>query len=126
MPDVSPPAPRGAFILAGVAALLASVYWAALTLLIAFGAMTGSLSGMQAILPCVLVALYAYRGIQLFKGDTAAARRILWLHGIGAVVALIQLARDEGMVVLLGVKVAINVFGAITALLALRSEGREY
>lgn len=116
---------RGAFTLAGVAALLASLYWAALTLLIGYGAAAGSTSPTQIIMPIVLIVLYAYRGIQLFQGDVAAARRILWLHGLGALVAVFQLMKASGLLVgLVGAKVAINIFGVVTALLAVRAYER--
>jgi hypothetical protein len=113
---------RTPFILAALGAGLASVYWAGLTLLIASSVASGSLSPTQVILPLVLVALYALRGFQLFKGDPAAARRILWLHGLGGVMALIAAFSGTGVIVALqGVKLVIHAFGGATALWALRA-----
>lgn len=110
------------FVLAGVGAWLASAYWAALTLLLAFGTATGTVSPLQLALPVVLIVLYAMRGLQLFKGDPAAARRILWLHGVGAVMALVQMSHGGTLwIVLQGIKIAIHVFGGLTAYLAVRS-----
>jgi hypothetical protein len=115
---------RGPFILAAVGAWLASAYWAALTLLIGLGAAIGTTSPAQIVLPCVLIVLYAVRGLQLFKGDPNAARRILWLHGIGGLAAIVYMASGGGFIVALqGVKLLIHVFGGITAYLALRAAG---
>jgi hypothetical protein len=98
------------------------VYWAALTLLLGAGIASGSVSGVQVFFPCVLVVFYAVRGYQIFKGDPAAARRIVWLHAVGGVAAILQMSSRHGLVVALnGVKIAIHVFGAITAYLAQRS-----
>jgi hypothetical protein len=118
-----PSAVRGPFILAGIGALLASAYWGVLTLLLLLGVAHGSVSSMQVLLPCVLIGLYGYRGIQLFKGDAAAARRILGLHLVGAAVAALQVFSGSSsvMMVLQGFKVAINLFGALTAYLAIRA-----
>ena len=113
------PSVRGAFTLAGAAAFLASIYWGVFTLLVGFGAAMGSTSPLQILLPVVLVVLYAMRGFQLLKGDVAAARRLIWLHGVGAVAAFIQLLSGQ-VVILLAIKVAINVFGAVTAYRATR------
>ena len=116
-----PPPDRTMFVLAAVGAGLASAYWAGLTLLIGLGAAYGSVSGFQAILPIVLIVLYAVRGVQIFKGDPAAARRILWLHGIGAISAVIQIGSGGGLfVVLQGIKILIHIFGGVTAYLAQR------
>jgi len=112
--------PRTPFVLAAIGAWLASAYWAALTLLIAtFG--SGSL--VSTLMPMVLIGLYAVRGYQLFKGDVAAAQRILLLHAIGGVVAILQMAKgvDAMVMALQGVKVLIHVFGGVTALLAQRA-----
>jgi hypothetical protein len=85
----------------------------------------GSVSATTGIVPLILIVLYAMRGVQLLKGDPNAARRILWLHGIGAVVALMQMTSSSGLVfVLQGVKVAINLFGAATAYWAWRTSQR--
>ncbi|MGD0527698.1 MAG: hypothetical protein ABSE49_21375 [Polyangiaceae bacterium] len=121
-----PVANRTPFVLAAAGAWLASAYWAVMTGLLGLGAMLGSGSVAQIILPVVLIGLYAMRGFQIFKGDPNAARRILWLHGIGAVAALIQalgsFATGSALVAgLQGMKVVINVFGGITAYYAYRS-----
>ncbi len=109
------------YVLAGIGSALASLYWGALTLLIAFGVATGSVSGAQLILPAILIALYAMRAFQIFKGDPNAARRVLWLHGVGGVMAIVQMASGGPIfIVLQGIKVVIHVFGGITAYLAQR------
>jgi hypothetical protein len=116
---------RNLFILAGVGALLASAYWAALTLLIGVASAVGNVNPAQVILPVVLIVLYALRGFQLFKGNPAAAKRILWLHGVGGVVAVTQIMSGGSLVMVLNaVKVAIHIFGGVAAYLALRSYNR--
>jgi hypothetical protein len=125
-PYAVPPTNRTPFLLAAVGAWLASAYWAVMTALLGLGAVMGSGSGTQIILPVVLIGLYAVRGFQILKGDPAAARRILWLHGIGAVAALVQafgsFALGSALVgALQGMKVVINLFGGITAYYAVRS-----
>jgi hypothetical protein len=120
--EVGAPLNRTPFILAGIGALLASVYWGVLTLLIGFAAATGAVSAFQVILPCILIALYALRGYQLFKGDPAAAKRVLWLHGLGALMAVIQISSGDTIVkVLYGIKVAIHLFGVVTAYMATKA-----
>ena len=81
------------------------------------------------IQPCVLIGLYALRGYQLFKGDPAAATRVLWLHGIGGLMAILNIFSGSALLVVLqSIKLAIHVFGAVTAYLAqrefARSQGR--
>ena len=83
----------------------------------------GAGSATTLFLPCILIGLYAVRGYQLYRGDRRAASRILWLHGVGAVVAIFQ-AMSGILVVMQVIKVAIHVFGGVTALLALRALGR--
>jgi hypothetical protein len=130
-PGIAAPAyNRTPFILAAVGAGLASLYWAAMTLLIGLGAALGTGSGVQVILPIVLIVLYAVRGYQLFQGDPSAARRILWLHGVGGAAALLQMLQIGGFFgALQGVKILIHIFGGVTAYLALReftrSQGRQ-
>ena len=83
------------------------------------------MSATQIILPAVLIGLYAVRGFQIFKGDPAAARRVLWLHGIGGIVALVQMFSGGALLIVLqGFKVAIHGFGAVTAYLAGRALSR--
>lgn len=112
-------ASRTPVVLAAVGAGLASAYWAILTLLILLGVSRGAGSPIQIVLPFVLIALYAMRGYQLFKGDPAAAKRLLWLHGIGGVAALLQVFSAGGLwMALQSVKAVIHVFGGVTAYLA--------
>ncbi len=125
-PYGAPVTNRTPFVLAAVGAWLASAYWAVMTVLLGLGAALGSGSATQIIWPVVLIVLYAMRGFQIFKGDPNAARRILWLHGIGAVAALLQAfasfaAGSAFVAALQGMKVVINVFGGITAYYAHRS-----
>jgi hypothetical protein len=118
-------ASRGPFVLAAVGAFLAGGYWALITLLLVAGVAAGSVSGAQIILPVILIALYIARGTQLLRGDPMAARRILWLHGVGGIAAIVQMQSSTGLVVTLqGIKVVIHVFGGITAFLAQRSVSR--
>ncbi len=114
----SPPArpARTLFVLAGIGALGASLYWAALTLLLG---MNDDVSPIRMILPIVLIGLYAMRGFQSFKGNPTALDSLLWLHGIGALMAVMNLGSE--VAVLYGIKLAIHVFGAITAFLAQRA-----
>jgi len=108
---------RTPFILAAVGAFCASGYWALLTLLLGFAAYTGGASGAQVIMPIVLIVLYAYRGVLVLKGDPRSARSLLALHGIGGVLAAVQLAAGAGLIVLFlqGLKVVIHIFGGIAA-----------
>lgn len=113
---------RTLYMLAAIGAFLASVYWAGLTLLLALGVASGSVSGMQVILPVVLIVLYAFRGVQLWKGEPAAAQRILALHVVGGILAIVQMAGGNEIVMILhGIKLAIHLFGGVTAHLARRA-----
>jgi len=113
---------RTPFVLAAIGAGLASLYWAGLTLLLALGATFGNLSPFQIILPCVLIFLYGWRGIQIFKGDPMAAQRIILLHGLGGVSAIMQMASGDSFVMMLqAIKLGIHVFGGVTAYIASRS-----
>ncbi|AKU97603.1 hypothetical protein AKJ09_04267 [Labilithrix luteola] len=123
-PYGAPAAPvnRTPVILAAVGAGLASLYWAGLTLLIGLAAASGAGSTFQVILPCVLIGLYALRGFQLVKGDPLAAKRLLWLHGMGGAMAVLQIANGGAfLVVLQSIKLVIHVFGAVTAHFAQRA-----
>lgn len=113
---------RTLFILAGVGAFLASAYWALMTLLLVAGMAVGTVSGATLIFPVILIVLYALRGLQILKGDVAATRRILWLHGVGAIAAMVQMA--SGNVILIGmnvIKICVHLFGGTMAYLAHRS-----
>jgi hypothetical protein len=110
------PPNRTMFMLAGAAAMAAAAWWALVTLLLFMAG--GSSAPIQMILPIVLVVLYTLRGLRLFKYDTLAAKRIILLHVIGAVAAVINMR--YGAYTFEGIKVAINIFGAITAYLASR------
>jgi hypothetical protein len=115
VPDVQPGA-RGRCRQAAIAAWLASAYWALMTALIVTGLAMGAGSGTALILPAALIALYAYRGYQVFGGDVGAANGLLVLHLVGGAVAVFQLMGADGVLMTLtGVKVAIHVVGAITA-----------
>jgi hypothetical protein len=115
---------RGPFLLAAIGAWLASAYWAGLTLLLLLGLAMGSASSsFQVLFPAVLIGLYAFRGYQLIKGNPAAAKRILWLHGFGGAAALLNIVSSTTSLwsTLQGIKIAIHVFGAVTAYLAHRA-----
>jgi hypothetical protein len=100
------------------------VYWGLLTLLIGVGVASGGVSATRVVLPIVLIALYAYRGLQIFKGDQRAARSILWLHGIGGVMAVVQMASGSPvLIVLQGGKLLVHIFGGVAALLLTRKFG---
>lgn len=122
-PYTAPPINRTPFILAAVGAIAASGYWALLTILIFGGIAAGSaISPAQVVLPVVLVVLYAVRGFQLFQGDVRAATRILWLHAVGGIFALIYVITGHGLFAALqALKIAIHLFGGVTAYLARRS-----
>jgi hypothetical protein len=118
------PAPpsRTPYILAGIGALFASGYWALVTCILGLGAAYGSVSGFQIAMPIVLIVLYALRGVQILKGDTKAARRVLWLHIVGGAVAVLNMASGSGVVIMLsGLKILVHIFGGITAYVAQRS-----
>jgi hypothetical protein len=116
------PTNRTPFVLAAVGAWCASGYWALMTRFIGLGVVTGASSGFGLFFPVLLIVLYASRGVQIFKGDPAAVRRILRLHGIGVLAALSQAAQSHGIVVALqGLKVLINLGGLGTAFWALRT-----
>jgi hypothetical protein len=118
---------RGAFVLAAIGAWFAGVYWAAITLLIVLGMAMGSGSGLQLVLPCVLIGLYAVRGYQIFNGDPNAARRIIWLHGVGCIAAVLQVMQGHGFLVMLqGFKVVVHIFGGIAAYVALKGYAGSY
>lgn len=108
-----PRALQGVCTLAAVGAFAAAAYWALLTLLIGI---TGQ-SPLQMLIPFLLIALYAYRGYQLVKGNVVAAQGLIWLHGIGAVMTIIQLSGGTALPILLYVKIAIHAFGLVTALI---------
>jgi hypothetical protein len=113
---------RTYFVLAGVGGFLASAYWALLTLLIGFGVAAGSVSGTQLVFPVILIVLYILRGAEILKGNVAAAQRILWLHVVGGLAALVQMGSASSLVVVLQtIKIGIHVFGGITAYLARRA-----
>lgn len=115
--SIGDPARKKIFLLAAVGAGLASLYWAGVTALIGLAvAATDKVSGVQIILPCVLIGLYALRAFQLWKGNASAARSVLWLHGVGGALALFQLASGSSFIIVLNViKAAIHIFGGITA-----------
>jgi len=80
------------------------------------GVAFGSASGTALLLPVALIALYAYRGYQVFKGNLAAATGLLVLHGVGGAMAAFQLFTGDSVVTTLNaVKLAIHVAGCITA-----------
>jgi hypothetical protein len=113
---------RTPFVLAGIGAWLASLYWAALALLRGLFAAAGAGSGITVLMPMILVGLYAVRGFQVFQGDPAAARRLLWLHAFGSMAALLLAFSASGFYAgLQSVKVLIGIFGGVTAFLAQRA-----
>jgi hypothetical protein len=122
--EASFPGDRRMFMIAGAAAMLASLFWGVLALLRLGSGLAGG--PLLAILPLVLVVLYAQRGFQLFKLDANAAQRITRLHGIGAIAALLQVMQvgDGVMQALYVFKLLVNVGGGVTAWLAYRSTRR--
>jgi hypothetical protein len=112
---------RTYFVLASVGGFLAAGYWALLTALLGLGIAAGTISSTQIVLPAILIVLYIMRGAQILKGDVAATQRILWLHIVGGVVALLQMGSAGSILaVLQTIKIGIHVFGGITAFLARR------
>jgi hypothetical protein len=114
---------RTPFIIAAVGSWLASAYWALLTALTFLTAITGGeLSGFRALLPLVLIVLYAVRGFGALRGDPRSLNSLTWLHGIGAVATLINSRDLSGLALgLNAVKIAINLFGAVSAFMAMRT-----
>ena len=112
---------KRALLLAAVGAFLASGYWAVVALLLRAAATTHGSSGPRLIVPIVLIAIYAVRGYQMLTGDVGAARRIVWVHGVGGAFAILQMAGGVPFVVVLnGVKVLIHIFGGVMAWRAVR------
>ena len=113
---------RRALLLAAVGGWLAAAYWAAMTLLLGVGVATRHVSGMQVILPLFLIGLYIQRGYRVYQGDAMAAQRLMWLHGIGGAVAVLQMASAGAvLIVFYVVKVLVHVFGGFTAFRAHRA-----
>jgi hypothetical protein len=113
---------RTPMIVAAVGAWLASAYWALLAALTFLAAIAGELNGFRALLPLVLIVLYAVRGFGAFRGDPRSLNSLTWLHGIGAVATLINSRDLSGLALgLNAVKIAINLFGAVAAFMAMRS-----
>ena len=113
---------RTLFVLAGVGSLLACAYWAGMTLLLGLGMAMGTGSAFNLFFPVILIVLYAVRGLQILKGDVMATRRILWLHVVGSVAAVVQMMTGNViMIALNAIKVCIHLFGGTTAVLATRS-----
>ena len=121
--QVDPTFNRRPFVLAAIGAWLAAVYWLGMTLLIGLGVAMSGAGGAQLILPLVLIGLYAHRGYRLYQADPAMIRSILVLHLLGMVATIFQITttKDAFVVTLSIVKIAIHVFGLITALLARRA-----
>ncbi len=110
------------FILAGIGALAASLYWGALTLFIFVAVSAKAVSGFQLVLPLLLIVFYAVRAFQLFQRQRTAAKGVLWLHGVGGAFAVLQILSGNPVAVFLqAIKLVIHVYGAITAYLAYRS-----
>ena len=113
---------RSAFVMAAIGAWAAALYWAAIFALIGLGAVVGTGSMVNMILPLILIVLYALRGFQALKGDARALIRLLWLHGIGGLVAASQVASSSGIAsTLQGIKVVIHIVGGVATLFAFRS-----
>ena len=134
-PDPNPYAPPGndvaldarartktLFFFAGGAAWLAAVWWAVVAAVTLFAVSAGNITPLFLVLPLFLVVAYAVRGAQIMKGDVRAAQRILLLHAVGAVAAILQLSSRRDIVVILnGVKVAIHLLGIGSAYWARRT-----
>jgi hypothetical protein len=117
------PAPRRstATTLAAVGAWAAAAYWSAMALFLSLGAAMGSVSAVQALLPLALIAFYAWRGAQVWGGNRRVATNLVLLHGIGGVMAVLEVATGDWVVkVMYGLKVLIHVFGGFAALAAAR------
>lgn len=121
---------RTPFILAGIGAVVASAYWAAVT--VALWTASASRFGFHVVIPCVLMGLCAVRGFQVLKGDFAAAKKLLWIHCLAGALVLTLFEVVSGgtlFIVLQGVRFdlngkvvggAIHVFGALTAYVVAR------
>ena len=113
-----PPGNRTAVLLAVAGAFLAAAYWTVLILLMFASGAGSAMSPLQIVLPLIVIALYAMRGVQLYRGDTRMATNLMWLHVLGGLFTAYALARPGAAYALHGVKLAIHVFGAVTAYLA--------
>jgi hypothetical protein len=109
------------FVVAAAVAVLTSLYWAGLAFLVGVASSVGDASPAELIVPIILIGLYAFRGFQVFQGDPAAARSLLWLHGIGGLIGVMRMfGGDPVTLVLYGIKVVLHVAGAGTAYWALQ------
>jgi hypothetical protein len=109
----------GLVVMTTVGAVLAALYWGTLGVLNATGKLYGvKPDGFQMFLPFVLVVLYAMRGYKVFEGDHRSARNLMWLHGVGGVLAIVQIAMGMLPTFVIGLyaaKVAIHIIGGIPA-----------
>ena len=116
---------RSLVVLTTVGAALASTIWGAFAALAMYGAMNGvTISNTQLALSVVLVVLYALRAYKVYNGDLSAARRLVWLHAIGAIASIAVVAQLGGafpiLTALYAAKIVVHVFGGIPALLLSR------
>jgi len=115
---------RKLFRLAGIGAGLAGGYWALIGAGMALGSASGSISAGSLFAPVLAIAFYGSRAYRIFKGDAGSAvRDLVWLHAIGLIAAAIRMFSGSTLLIALqGVKIAIHIFGGVTAYLAKRSE----
>jgi hypothetical protein len=112
-------------LLAAIGAGLASASWALMTVIMGLALLSpdsATSSPTMMLGPCLLIVLYAWRGIQIYQGDAGALTRILWLHGLGAVMSVVQFVTGGPLMWLLqGIKISTHIFGLVSAFLARRA-----
>ena len=105
--------------MASLASGITSLYWLALTGLIGLAVSGGGASPGELLVPIILIGLYAVRAVQIWKGNPTALVSALWLHGIGGLMSIVQMAKGDAIVlVLYGIKLLIHVAGGVTAFVA--------
>ncbi len=117
---------RTVFVLAAIGAALAALFWGALLALLFLGMKGGAkVEGLQLIMPVILVVLYGMRAFAVYNGDRNAAKRLMFLHGLGILASIFQISQFPAsagamLTMLYGFKIAVHVFGGVTAYLASR------
>jgi hypothetical protein len=118
---------RGRFLWATASGVVASIYWAVLTLLTGVAALAGErVPATELLIAGALTGVYTWDSYRIFKGNPRAVFQLFVLHIIGGLVAFQKMmASLHGPIgteaTLLKIKIAIAVFGVTTTYLAHRS-----
>ena len=94
----------------------------ALASLFGFRVASGAATVPSILMSSVLIVLFTLRGFQLWRGDRSAAKKILFLHAADVIgLAQIFLGGSVLVTILVSIKVALHVFGAIAAYLSMKA-----